>query len=122
MTDIDDGTKADIDLPSPSKAGAIEFAKDENGKVVANGQAVEEEDDWSKTGWAPRFGWPDEPADEGEDLLDHSTWVESQLSEKFFGGRLLPIALGVCLETYNHATQTGTTTLQSLPLPVSLLG
>ncbi|KAL2144777.1 hypothetical protein VTI28DRAFT_8539 [Corynascus sepedonium] len=85
VTDIDDGTKADVDLPSPSKAGAIEFAKDENGKVVANGQAVEEEDDWSKTGWAPRFGWPDEPADEGEDLLDHSTWVESQLSEKFFG-------------------------------------
>ncbi|KAL2171133.1 hypothetical protein VTG60DRAFT_3648 [Thermothelomyces hinnuleus] len=85
VSDIDGGTTADVDLPSPSKAGAIEVVKDESGKLVADGQAIEEEFDWSKAGWAPRFGWPDEPADEGEDLLDHSTWVESQLSEKFFG-------------------------------------
>ncbi|KAK4042437.1 C2 domain-containing protein [Parachaetomium inaequale] len=86
VTDIDDGTKAaDIDLPSPSKAGAIEVAKGEDGKPLVNGQAEDEEDDWSRTGWAPQFGWPTELADEGEDLLDHSTWVESQLAEKFFG-------------------------------------
>ncbi|EAQ93621.1 hypothetical protein CHGG_01856 [Chaetomium globosum CBS 148.51] len=85
VTDIDDGTKADIDLPSPSKAGAIEVAKGEDGKPLANGAAGEEEEDWSKTGWAPRFGWPTEPTDQGEDMLDHSTWVESQLSEQFFG-------------------------------------
>ncbi|KAH6634070.1 C2 domain-containing protein [Chaetomium sp. MPI-SDFR-AT-0129] len=84
VTDIDDGTKADVDLPSPSKAGVIETAKGADGKALVNGQ-LEEEDDWSKTGWAPQFGWPTELVDEGDDLLDHSTWVESQLSEKFFG-------------------------------------
>ncbi|KAL2155163.1 hypothetical protein VTH82DRAFT_3839 [Thermothelomyces myriococcoides] len=84
-TDIDGGSTADVDLPSPSKAGAIEAVKDESGKLVADGQALEEEYDWNKTGWAPRFGWPEDPEEEGEDMLDHSTWVESQLSEKFFG-------------------------------------
>ncbi|KAK3300034.1 C2 domain-containing protein [Chaetomium fimeti] len=84
VTDIDDGTKADVDLPSPSKAGAIEVAKGEDGKPLANGEAGDEED-WSKTGWEPRFGWPTESTEQGDDMLDHSTWVESQLSEQFFG-------------------------------------
>jgi hypothetical protein len=122
VTDIDDGTKADVDLPSPSKAGAIEVAKGEDGKTLINGQADEEEDDWSKTGWAPQFGWPTELVDEGEDLLDHTTWVESQLAEKFFGGRILDGASGPCVGAYNCVTQTGTTTRQSLPLPVSPRG
>ncbi|KAK4129332.1 tricalbin [Parathielavia appendiculata] len=86
VSDIDDGTKADVDLPPPSKAGAIEVPKDEDGKPLANGQPVEgEEDGWSKTGWAPQFGWPTESAHEGESLLDHTTFVESVLSEQFFG-------------------------------------
>lgn len=88
VTDIDDGTKADVDLPTPSKAGAIEVVKDQNGKPLANGQIDEDdEDDWGKTGWEPRFGWPTEPANEGESMLDHTTLIESQLSEKFFGGK-----------------------------------
>ncbi|KAK4097527.1 tricalbin [Parathielavia hyrcaniae] len=86
VTDIDDGTKADVDLPSPSKSGAIEVAKGEDGKPLANGEPGEEgEEDWSKTGWAPQLGWPTESAHEGESLLDHTTFVESQLSEHFFG-------------------------------------
>jgi Ca2+-dependent lipid-binding protein len=88
VTDIDDGTKADVDLPSPSKAGAIEVVKGEDGKkTLVNGQVVEldDEDDWSRTGWAPRFGWPSEPVPEGEDMLDHTTWAESQLPEQYFG-------------------------------------
>lgn len=37
-------------------------------------------------GWAPRFGLPgsDEPDDEGT-LLDHQTWLEGKLEDKFFG-------------------------------------
>ncbi len=38
-----------------------------------------------RTGWAPRFG-PGSFADsEGTTLLDHQTWVESKLDDKFFG-------------------------------------
>ncbi|KAK4156867.1 C2 domain-containing protein [Chaetomidium leptoderma] len=86
VTDIDDGTKADVDLPSPTKAGAIAVAKGEDGKPLANGQAAEdEEDEFSRTGWSPRFGWPTESAHEGESMLDHTTMIEAQLSEKFFG-------------------------------------
>ncbi len=88
VSDLDDGTKADIDLPSPSKDGAIAAPKGADGKPLANGDAAhaEEEDAWGKTGWEPRFGWPKDIADEGQDLLDHATLLESQLSEKFFGG------------------------------------
>ncbi|KAK0735013.1 C2 domain-containing protein [Lasiosphaeria miniovina] len=83
-TDIDDGSKADIDLPSPSKAGAVEVAKGEDGKPLPNGHASEGAVMGEMTGWAPRFGWP---ADEEEDssLLDHTTWLESRLSDAFFG-------------------------------------
>jgi len=86
VSDIDDGTKADVDLPSPTKAGAIEVPKGEDGKPLANGQAGDpDQPDWGKTGWEPRFGWPSDPEHEGDSMLDHSTWVESQLSEQFFG-------------------------------------
>jgi hypothetical protein len=121
VTDIDDGTKADVELPTPSKAGAIEVGKDANGKAVANGQvAEEEEDDWGKTGWEPRFGWPSEPADEGESMLDHTTLVESQLPEKFFGGKLHVSSKGsVEACTYTFGIQTGTTTQQSFALLAS---
>ncbi|KAL2127762.1 hypothetical protein VTI74DRAFT_10222 [Chaetomium olivicolor] len=85
VTDIDDGTKADVDLPSPSKAGAVEVKKSEDGKTLVNGQVQEQEEEFSRTGWAPQFGWPQESAHEGESMLDHTTWVEGQLPEKFYG-------------------------------------
>ena len=119
VTDIDDGTKADVELPTPSKAGAIEVVKDANGKAVANGQVAEDdEDDWGKTGWEPRFGWPSEPASEGESMLDHTTLVESQLPEQYFGGKL-HVSSRVCAEAYTFGIQTGTTTQQSLALLAS---
>jgi len=86
VTDIDDGTKADVDLPTPSKAGVVEAPKGADGEPLADG-VEDDEDDWGKTGWEPRFGWPTESAHEGESMLDHTTWVESQLSEQFFGGK-----------------------------------
>ncbi|KAL2270903.1 hypothetical protein VTJ83DRAFT_274 [Remersonia thermophila] len=84
-TDMDGGNKVDLDLPSPSKAGVVEEAQDADGKPSKEGAAGEEEEDWSKTGWKPRFGWPSESVQEGESMLDHQTWVESQLPEQFYG-------------------------------------
>ncbi|KAK4191774.1 putative tricalbin [Podospora australis] len=85
-TDLDGDGKPDVDLPTPSKAGAIEVAKGEDGKPI-NGAIDEEEEDawWEKTGWEPRFGWPSESLLEGESMLDHQTLLESQVPEKFFG-------------------------------------
>ncbi len=121
VSDIDDGTKADVDLPSPTKAGAIEIRKGEDGKPLANGQAVDpDKPDWSKTGWEPRFGWPSDPEHEGDSMLDHATWVESQLSEQFFGGTAPSAAFcsgAGSVEANSRVTQTGTTTPPLLPLP-----
>ena len=41
-----------------------------------------------KVGWAPRFGQGDlTEAEAGESLLDHETFIESKLDDKFFGGK-----------------------------------
>lgn len=85
MTDIDDGSKPAYDLPSPSKAGAIEVPKDSQGKPDVPGADADQFGE--KTGWTPRFGWPTEPIQEGASLLDHSTWLEGQIPDKFYGGK-----------------------------------
>ncbi len=123
-TDIDDGTKADIALPSPSKAGAIELPKGEDGKPLANGQVDEDDaDDWGKVGWEPRFGWPKDSTQEGESMLDHTTWVESQIPEKLFGGKVIPSQIRErAWVADTGVTQTGTTTQLSLPSPASRHG
>ncbi|KAF2186388.1 tricalbin [Zopfia rhizophila CBS 207.26] len=83
--DVTVGTK--YDLPPPTKAGAIE-APSSPTSTKANGQAPELDDEarWNRVGWAPRFGMPgsEEEDDEGT-LLDHQTWLEGRLEEKFFG-------------------------------------
>ncbi|KAK1755142.1 tricalbin-3 [Echria macrotheca] len=84
-TDIDDGSKADIDLPTPSKAGAIAAPKSENGDAAAGGGKDAGAQFGEQTGWAPRFGWPIESTHESESLLDHATWLESQLADTYFG-------------------------------------
>lgn len=84
-TDVDDGTGPDEDLPEPTKEGVVEVGKDEQSKTLANGDAPEVP--YSRTGWAPQIGWPVESALEAESLLDHTTWVESQLPDHLFGGR-----------------------------------
>ncbi|KAI1124715.1 C2 domain-containing protein [Nemania abortiva] len=86
VTDVDDGTKVAYDLPSPSKAGVVEVAKDADGKPIQqNGTAEEEEDMAEKVGWNQRFGWPVESVLSGDSMLDHSTWLEGKLPDKFFG-------------------------------------
>lgn len=87
ITDVDDGTGPIEDLPEPSKEGALDVARDEQGKPLADGTDPKaEEAPFSRTGWAPRLGWPIDDATEQESLLDHATWVEGQLPDTLYGG------------------------------------
>jgi hypothetical protein len=93
-TDIDDGTPGAYDLPEASTAGALAAPvakKDKDGKAIPGAMTEDDEDRWvSKTGWAPRFGNGDPKNDEGPSMLDHQTWVEGKLADKFFGGKMPP--------------------------------
>ncbi|KAM0250555.1 hypothetical protein ACHAQJ_008565 [Trichoderma viride] len=84
-TDVDDGTGPDEELPEPTKDGVLEVGKDEQGKQLANGDSEAAEVPYSRTGWAPRMGWPVDSALEAESMLDHTTWVESQLPDHLYG-------------------------------------
>lgn len=97
MTDIDDGKPGAYDLPTPTTAGALAapaVQKDKDGKPMAgvNGALTEDDEErWvSLTGWAPRFGNGDPADNEGPSMLDHQTWVEGKLEDKFFGGEFIP--------------------------------
>jgi hypothetical protein len=50
-----------------------------------------EEERWApdRTGWAPRFQVPEDEMEAGETLLDHQTFLETKLDDKFFGGMSL---------------------------------
>lgn len=42
-------------------------------------------------GWKPRFGQGDLTEEEAnQSLLDHTTYLENKLDEKFFGGERFP--------------------------------
>lgn len=87
ITDQDDGNGPDEDLPEPSKAGVLDVATDAHGNQLTGGEDPDAKDaPFSRTGWAPKLGWPSDSAKEGESLLDHATWVEGKLPDKFFGG------------------------------------
>ncbi|CAG8954387.1 hypothetical protein HYFRA_00006014 [Hymenoscyphus fraxineus] len=115
-TDIDDGGPGAYDLPSPTTAGAIaapSHQKDASGKPLTNGVADElEYEDYERwverTGWAPRFGNGDDD-DEDTTLLDHQTWVEGKLDDKFFGDWYHNTAVIVfaCLSSWFVATLGG---------------
>ncbi|KPM40646.1 Uncharacterized protein PYUK71.03c [Neonectria ditissima] len=86
ITDVDDGTGPTEDLPEPTKDGVLEVARDEDGKLLADGEDPgSEEPPYSRTGWAPRLGWPTDEMLEQESLLDHATWVEGQLPDTLYG-------------------------------------
>ncbi|SPN96938.1 probable putative transmembrane protein [Cephalotrichum gorgonifer] len=86
VTDADDSGAPVADLPSPTTAGVIEPPKDKDGKTITDGEdPISNVDMWEKTGWGPRFGWPYEPINASESLLDHSTWLEGNIPDKFFG-------------------------------------
>ncbi|KAF9886442.1 hypothetical protein FE257_011474 [Aspergillus nanangensis] len=89
ITDQDDGTPDDYDLPPPRTATDI---LDENANETPaekkEDAALDEDMRWARdrTGWAPQFDRPmtEEEKDEGT-LLDHQTFLEGKLDDKFFG-------------------------------------
>lgn len=85
MTDADDGDKAAYDLPSPSKAGAIEASAEQDGNGGGKGDELSPEEIAARVGWPQQFGWNHESALEGESMLDHQTWLEGNLADKFYG-------------------------------------
>ncbi|KAL4991822.1 hypothetical protein BDW68DRAFT_127780 [Aspergillus falconensis] len=88
ITDKDDGTPAPYDLPPPRSASTL---LDEKSQETAEEKKVEEVDDaqrWARdrTGWAPRFIHEETQEEHDEaTLLDHQTFLEGKLDEKFFG-------------------------------------
>lgn len=86
----DDGTPDQYDLPPPSAGGAIPIptTKDSNQTVANGGISSDENARWvEKVGWAPRFGQEKlTEAEAEESLLDHQTFLESKLDDKFYGG------------------------------------
>lgn len=94
VTDIDDGTPGEYNLPDPEKARALAVttpAKDKDGEPLVKGSGQVPEDDYTRwverTGWAPRFGAGDDDSSslQGVSMLDHQTWVESQLPDTLYG-------------------------------------
>ena len=85
VSDKDDGQTAGYDLPPPSKDGVVAArSSSPSGANGRPGTAPGENDVYEKTGWAPRFGMPTSDED-GATLLDHQTWLEGKLDDKFFG-------------------------------------
>ncbi|KAG6044270.1 hypothetical protein E4U17_000623 [Claviceps sp. LM77 group G4] len=85
ITDVDDGTGPDEELPEPSKAGVLDPAQTADGsKDVTGMDPGDTEAPYSRTGWAPQFGWGDDTM-ESESLLDHATWIEGRLPDTLYG-------------------------------------
>lgn len=63
-----------------------------------------------RTGWAPQF--KTEPSDDEGTLLDHQTFLEGKLSDKFYGGGCPSVTHGALL-----TIQTGITMPASSFLP-----
>lgn len=93
-TDLNDGCPGAYDLPSPDLVEALPPTappKNATGHPLTNGVNgyldEDEEARWiERAGWAPRFGERTTEGDaESETLLDHETWVEGRLDDRFFG-------------------------------------
>lgn len=87
----DDGEPSQYDLPPPESVAAAAKANAPTANTgTANGAPPDgEQDQWSKVGWAPRFGSGETEEDkDASNLLDHQTYLEGKVDEKFFGGEL----------------------------------
>ena len=92
LTPYQGGGPDQYDLPSPSTHGAVELPADSKPDTKTNGNAHHDEDQRfiERTGWAPRFGQGDLTEEEANaSLLDHQTFLEGKIDEKFFGGRFM---------------------------------
>ncbi|KAK5107307.1 hypothetical protein LTR62_001400 [Meristemomyces frigidus] len=84
VSDQDGDGVPDYDLPPPSKEGAIaaaDLTTEVNGEIVTN----DEVDKYGRVGWAPRFGNPGDKLEDEGTMLDHQTFLEGKLDDKFFG-------------------------------------
>ncbi|KIW11680.1 hypothetical protein PV08_10982 [Exophiala spinifera] len=103
-TDLDGGPDQ-YDLPPPEPVAAGQKAD-----TATNGAPPEQQEDWSKVGWAPRFGSgeTEEDKDTGN-LLDHQTLLESKLDDRFYGDWYHNAAVIVfaCLSSWLVATLGG---------------
>ena len=120
VTDVDDGTGPDEDLPEPSKEGVLDVARDAQGKPLTDGADPEaKEAPYSRTGWAPKVGWADPSINQSESLLDHATWLEGRIPDSLYGGEYTTPRCADFVEKWlcSQDLQTGTTTLVSSSLP-----
>jgi hypothetical protein len=85
------------DLPSPGQVVPVSPPVQDAKDVAVHGMGHDEVNTFEKTvGWAPRFGQGNmTEAEANESLLDHTTWIESKLDDKFFGGMSCPWNEGV---------------------------
>ncbi|KFA74977.1 hypothetical protein S40288_02195 [Stachybotrys chartarum IBT 40288] len=86
ITDVDDGTGPDADLPEPTEDGVIDVTSD--GESKADGESGGDDAapaPYARAGWSPQLGWPSESALEAESLLDHATWLEGKLPDTLYG-------------------------------------
>ncbi|KAL2010877.1 hypothetical protein VTN00DRAFT_3595 [Thermoascus crustaceus] len=90
ITDIDTGAPEKDELPPPAKPAAsvsVAEASKEDEDKPANGE-LSDELRWARdrTGWAPRFEIQKPEGEEDETtLLDHQTFLEGKLDDKYFG-------------------------------------
>jgi Ca2+-dependent lipid-binding protein len=104
VTDQDDGPDAGYDLPTPSRSGALVTSPTE----ISPSEAKKEQDaEYANVGWAPRFGHPE--AEPEANMLDHQTFLESKVSEKFFGDwyHNAGIIIFACLSSWTVAVLGG---------------
>lgn len=103
---------ADYDLPPPQSATAI-MAEDATLKDKKGGKDMDEDLRWARnrTGWAPQFLTEKQEGEDAEGtLLDHQTFLEGRLPDKFFGGLYTPALVCRC-GANGYAPQIGTTML-----------
>ena len=75
-------------IPSPDSLAAEEPTTKANGHLRQDENETWEKERWEKeVGWAPHFGEGSiTEAEANESLLDHTTFLETKLDDKFFGG------------------------------------
>lgn len=97
FTQDDSNTSLNKDLPPPqvpATNGTTNGAT--NGATTAPADAGPKKPDekkagdgnWEGTGWEPRFGSLNDALDLDGHRTDHQTWIEANVDEKFYGGKL----------------------------------
>ncbi|KAI9372129.1 C2 domain-containing protein [Aspergillus egyptiacus] len=88
ITDKDDGTPAPYALPPPKAASVLLDEKaDESTEEKKEGE-MDDDARWARdrTGWTPQFMHEETQEEHDETtLLDHQTFLEGKLDDKFFG-------------------------------------